>query len=245
MSAHQESFDPPALPAPVRVPLTTFPDHECAYLPDRIATTRGVFAADFDGDVYTKFLDANFRRSGRLLYQPVCRGCRECVSIRVPVDRFHPSKSQRRVARRNRDLHLYVSSAVADHERFDLYRRYCLKWHKHEVGPTYPEFERFLYDSPVESIDFSYRDSMGKLLAVGICDVSKDALSSVYFYFDPEESHRSLGTFGALCEIDYARKTKIPFYYLGYLVRECKSMRYKADFKPYQLLDPSGVWRDA
>ena len=204
-----------------------------------------MFAADFDADIYTRFLDANFRRSGRLIYQPVCKGCRQCVSIRVPVNRFAPSKTQRRVLRRNSDLHLHVTSAVADHERFDLYRRYCQSWHKHDEAPTYLDFERFLYDSPVESIDFSYRDAVGKLLAVGVCDVSSSALSSVYFYFDPDESKRSLGTLGAIREIEYAQQKKIPFYYLGYFVSGCDAMSYKASFRPFQKLGLDGEWRDA
>jgi arginine-tRNA-protein transferase len=83
----------------------------------------------------------------------------------------------------------------------------------------------------------------GKLLAVGICDVSRRALSSVYFYFDPAEYKRSLGTFGALREIAFAHDAGIPYYYLGYFIEPCRSMRYKAEFRPFELLHADGQWR--
>src|SRR5258708_26834742 len=93
-------------------------------------------------------------------------------------------------------------------------------------------FERFLYESPVESLEFCYREPGGRLLAVGICDVGPESLSSVYFYFDPIDAGRSLGTFGVLCEIELAVKLQLPPYYLGYWVPHCGAMEYKSAFRP-------------
>jgi arginine-tRNA-protein transferase len=93
-------------------------------------------------------------------------------------------------------------------------------------------------------LEFSYRDAAGRLLGVGICDVSKLSLSSVYFYYDPEETvRRSLGTFAALVEIETAAGRNIPYYYLGYWVDGCPAMQYKANFRPNEVLCPDGVWR--
>jgi arginine-tRNA-protein transferase len=44
-------------------------------------------------------------------------------------------------------------------------------------------------------------------------------------------------------EIAFAARANIPHYYLGYWVRDCASMMYKADFRPFELLGPDGVWR--
>jgi arginine-tRNA-protein transferase len=95
----------------------------------------------------------------------------------------------------------------------------------------------------VETLEFTYRDSAGRLLAAGICDVCRQSLSSVYFYHDPAEASRGLGTFGALWEIRAAAELGIPYYYLGYWVAGCDTMDYKASFRPYELLHPDGVWR--
>src|SRR2546423_296124 len=94
---------------------------------------------------------------------------------------------------------------------------------------------------PVRTIEFEYRDQAGALLAVGICDVCESSLSTVYFYFDPEHRQRGLGTFGAVREIAHAREHGIPYYYLGYWIRGCGSMSYKASFRPHQLLGTDGI----
>jgi arginine-tRNA-protein transferase len=197
-------------------------------------------------DAYHRFMDAGFRRSGRLVYQPVCAGCRRCVPLRVPVAAFTPSKSQRRCRRRNQDLRIESGPAEPTAEKFELYRRYTRIWHdKADDDPEEDEasFESFLYDSPVDTIEFCYRDAGGRLLAVGICDVSASSLSSVYFYHEPDESRRGLGTFGALHEIDIARSWGISHYYLGYWVGGCGAMQYKSSFRPCEVLHTDGIWR--
>jgi arginyl-tRNA--protein-N-Asp/Glu arginylyltransferase len=244
-TAQQRFSNYPAIPPPVRVPLQVSPPHECPYLTGRMATARWFVADRVAGNVYHQFMNAGFRRSGRLFYQPVCGGCRACVPIRVPVDSFWPSKSQRRTLRRNADVIVSVNPRpVVSDEKFALYTRYTRDWHGKDDGDDFAGFESFLYASPVDTIEFEYRDATGRLLAVGICDGCADSLSSVYFYFDPAESKRGLGTFGALREIEYARERGMPFYYLGYWISGCGAMEYKSSFRPNQLLGTDGVWRD-
>jgi leucyl-tRNA---protein transferase len=178
------------------------------------------------------------------MYQPVCRGCRECRMIRVPVATFRPTKSQRRCRRRSADLAVSVAEPAATDEKYELYRRYVVGRHGRSAEDEgRASFERFLYESPVETAEFTYRDAGGRLLGVGICDLSRHSLSSVYFYFDPAESRRGLGTFGALYEIEFAQRLGIPHYYLGYWIDGCETMQYKSDFRPAELLWPDGLWR--
>ena len=233
-----------ALPPPVRVPLVVVPEHPCPYLPGRLAMTRAFAASSIPGDLYHQFMDANFRRSGSVFYQPVCAACRACMQIRIPVDHFTPSKSQRRSRRRNADLSVTVDNPEPTDEKYDLYRSYLAGRHKPSKTDDRSSFELFLYDSPVETIEMCYRDGARKLLAVGICDVSSKALSSVYFYFDPDHSRRGLGTFGALHEIGFAKEMKIPHYYLGYWIKGCETMDYKASYRPCEVLQPDGTWRE-
>ena len=239
----QQSFSHfPHIPPPRGVRLVTLEPHDCPYLPDREATLRATAAAEIDPLVYHAFMDAGFRRSGQMVYQPVCVGCRECVPLRVPVATFAPSKSQRRAAKRNADLVIAIGRPTPTQEKFDLYERYCARWHERKEAETPEGFVRFLYESPVNSIEFTYR--LGdRLVGVGICDQSERSLSSVYFYFDPDEAARSLGTFSALREIDHAREQGIPHYYLGYWVRGCDAMLYKANFGPAEVLGADGEWR--
>ena len=233
---------PPPLPPPIGVRLVTTGDHPCSYLPGRTARNRALLAGRLGGAVYHAFMDAGFRRSGRMLYQPTCPACRACVAIRVPVAAYVPSKSQRRCARRNDDLVITTGEARPTDEKYDLFRRYVLTRHGDAMAER-ETFESFLYESPVDTIEFQSRDRAGNLLAVGICDVCPAALSTVYFYFDPAEARRGLGTFGAVREIAFAQEAGIPLYYLGFWVRGCGAMEYKQQFRPSEFLHPDGTWR--
>jgi arginine-tRNA-protein transferase len=201
------------------------------------------FAADsFPPDLYHRFMNANFRRAGPVFYQPICRHCRACMQIRVSVSQFQPTTSHRRCSRRNQDLLIHVGQPQLTDEKLDLYRRYITRRH-HAIEPTRREgLEAFLYTSPIDTIEITYRGPTNQLLAVGICDVCSHSLSSVYFYFDPNELRRGLGTFGALHEIRLAQSLNLPHYYLGYWVQGCPSMNYKSTFRPCEVLHPDGTW---
>jgi arginine-tRNA-protein transferase len=233
----------PAWPPPRPLPLAVIPEHPCPYFPDRRATLRAFARDRLEPADYEAFMDAGFRRSGTIFYQPICSGCRLCLPIRVPVDQFHPSKSQRRCARRNQDLEIQIQSPAPTLDKFELYRHYLAQWHHSAEPPTWKEFTAFLYDSPVDSIEMTYHDPAGQLIAVGLCDVGPTILSSLYFYFDPDHASRSLGVFGALTEIELARRHGLRWYYLGYWVNGCASMQYKADYRPHEILHPDGLWR--
>jgi arginyl-tRNA--protein-N-Asp/Glu arginylyltransferase len=230
---------------PVPVHLVLSADHTCSYFPDRISTTRAFWAPSIPGPLYHQFMDAGFRRSGRIVYQPICAACRACVPIRVPVASFVPDKSQRRSWRKNQDLLVTVGPTEPTDEKYGLYERYRRHWHRAADETSKENFVQFLYDSPVQTIEISYRDASARLLGVGICDVSPQSLSSVYFYFEPDQARRSLGTFSALWEIEWARRNNIPYYYLGFWVGKCGAMEYKANFRPNELLGSDGIWRPA
>ncbi len=78
-----------------------------------------------------------FRRSGRHLYRPHCEGCSACVSVRIPVADFRYGRSQRRVARRNADLHLVERPALFEEEHYALYDRYIRV--RHADGDMFPQ----------------------------------------------------------------------------------------------------------
>ena len=73
-----------------------------------------------------------------------------------------------------------------------------------------------------------------------VLDAERVALSTVYFYFDPAESKRSLGVYSALQEIAYARGAGLTHYYLGYYISDCRKMEYKAGLGDHELLEPGG-----
>jgi len=223
--------------------LPTSDEHDCPYLPDRRARIQGFSVASLPGPVYRALMDRNFRRSGKLLYRPACPACALCRQLRVRVADFRPSRSQRRVLRRNRDVTVRcVAEPQPSVEKWELFRRYIAQRHTRPMLDNYHQFVQFLYAEPIASIEFDYFAD-GQLAGVSLVDRCDDALSSVYMYFDPALSKRSPGTLSVLREIEHCRGAGIPYYYLGYHVAGARTMDYKARYKPHQVLDDDRSWR--
>lgn len=77
-----------------------------------------------------------------------------------------------------------------------------------------------------------------KIIAVSVIDILDHCVSSVYLYYDTDFEFLSLGTYTALYEILLCQKFKIPYYYLGYYIHDCTKMKYKANYRPSELLCP-------
>ena len=178
----------PAAPPPLGLPLVTTSDHPCAYIPGRMSRTRAFYAESMPPAVYEALMQVSFRRSGKVFYQPVCRGCRQCLPIRLRICEFVRSKSQRKCWNRNQDITVTVEPPRATDEKFELYKKYTLTRHGRDDEDR-SAFEDFLFSSPIRTVEFNYRKG-DRLVAVGICDVCDRSLSSVYFYFDPADSRR-------------------------------------------------------
>jgi arginine-tRNA-protein transferase len=80
------------------------------------------------------------------------------------------------------------------------------------------------------------------LIGVGYVDALPGGLSAIYFYYDPGERHRSLGTYNVLSILASARARNLPHVYLGYYVAGCRSLEYKARFRPNEVLTGGGTW---
>lgn len=226
----------------VPLPLLRGETHACPYLPGRQATELYALSARVDAATYQTLLDHGFRRSADLFYRPSCPACAACVPIRVPVDAFRPSRSQRRVLARNRDVEVELRAPTADTEHWQLFERYQRARHDGDMLGSRSAMATFLCRSPLPTIEMDYRIG-GRLAAAGIVDVTPEATSSVYFYYDPAEARRSLGVFSALCEIDATRRRGLRWWYLGFHIAGCAKMEYKSRFRPYELMNAAGEWR--
>ena len=194
---------------------------------------------------YSQLLASGWRRFGTVLFRPACGSCRECIPIRVLVKRFKPSKSQRRVLRRNEDVQVEIGEPVIDDERLDLYRRFHEERSKRRGWilrdmPADEYLETFI-DNAAPTAEFRYR-LYGRLVGVAYVGEAEDAFNSIYAFTDPLCSRRSLGTFDLLTEFGEARRRGKEYVYLGFLVRDCSSMSYKSAFRPYQTLVDGG-WK--
>lgn len=215
------------------------PEHDCSYLENRLATTLFVDPkARIDLDLYTRLTHLGFRRSGGHYYRPRCNQCNACISVRVPVQRFQPTRSQLRAWKRNQDLVVISRPAEFDPEHYALYERYINE--RHQDGdmfpPTHEQYRNFLLDARAETRLIEFRSETGDLLALSVTDRTHDGLSAIYTFFHPDHTQRSLGVFAVLHQIEQARQLDLPYLYLGYWIRGCRKMSYKTQYRPLEVL---------
>jgi arginine-tRNA-protein transferase len=184
------------------------------------------------------------RRVGRMLYSTACPSCKACEPIRIAVDDFELSKSQRRVWRKNQDIRVEIGRARFSEERLDLYNRHKLErgLARNEREMVQRGYESWFLHSCCQTLEMRYSVD-DRLIGVGIVDVGRRDSSSVYFFFDPDESRRSLGVFSVLVEAAWLRGRGGRFHYLGLYVEDCRHLSYKASYHPHQRRTSAG-WQD-
>jgi arginine-tRNA-protein transferase len=216
--------------------------HPCSYFPDRVARSRAFAAGQLPGAIYQGLMDRGFRRSGEVFYAMACEGCRACVPLRVPVAGFQPSRSQRRAWQRNRDVRMEVAAPVYSAAKHALYARYVAFQHpSRDSAQPAEQFRSWLYDPVVPTLEATYW--LGdQLVAATILDVTPQAVSSVYHYFEPAVAKRSLGVYSVLAEIEWTANSGRPYYYLGFWIEDSPTMHYKRRYQPNELL-LDGRWR--
>ncbi|MDU8926458.1 arginyltransferase [Alisedimentitalea sp. MJ-SS2] len=218
----------------------------CPYLEGRME--RKLFTA-LQGESAQKLNDTlskqGFRRSQNVLYRPSCAECAACLSARIRVDRFEPSRSQKRVAKRNAQLERRATSPWATEDQYALFRRYLDS--RHADGGMADmdvfEFAAMIEETPIRSrvIEYADRDTSA-LSAVCLTDVLEDGLSLVYSFFDPDLARNSLGTHIILDHVEIAREANLPYVYLGYWVPGSPKMGYKAKFSGLEVYQ-NGEWQ--
>ncbi|MBM3582858.1 MAG: arginyltransferase [Alphaproteobacteria bacterium] len=231
------------------VPLVVFygtAPQPCPYLDGRIESKIVTELTQRDATgLHDRLVVAGFRRSHKLAYRPACRGCDACVPVRVPVARFQPSRTQRRIARRNADLMVEELPARASSEQYALFRRYQRSRH-HDGGMALMgarDYRDMVEETAVETRIVEFRALDGRLVAVSLSDRIADGLSGVYQFFDPDEPQRSPGVAVILWHIARARALGLPYVYLGYWIADCAKMAYKNAYRPIEALGPAG-WRE-
>ncbi|MCD9028384.1 arginyltransferase [Luteimonas sp. BDR2-5] len=213
--------------------------HACGYLQGRNA--RDLVLDPRDPRLprfYPQALRWGFRRSGDIVYRPHCEGCRACVAVRIPVAQFQPNRSQRRTLARNAEIESRVVPAERNDERLALYRRYLRARHPGGGmdGHGAAEFDQFLIGSWNDGRLLELR-LHGRLVAVAVTDLSDDALSAVYTFFDPDEASRGIGTLAILRQIAWAQREQRQHLYLGYWIDGHRKMDYKRNFRPLEGFD--------
>ncbi len=220
------------------IPLFLSQEHPCGYLDDEKAQSLFVHPGyPVTSSIYAQLIEQGFRRSGDEVYAPHCPHCSSCISVRLPVKKFKPSRSQKRCLSKNRATQVIVKPAVFEQSHYDMYLRYQAVRHSDSSMATVSpdEYLSFLGSSWCNTrfVEFSINN---ELAGVAVIDQFEQAWSAVYTFFEPKFNDYSLGVYAVLWQIEQVILQQKEFLYLGFWIQACKKMAYKSDYQPLQLL---------
>jgi arginine-tRNA-protein transferase len=215
-------------------------DDECPYIDGKKQRVHYKYINSCSKKYAHKLTSIGYRRFGNFFSRPICPTCDECKSIRIDATEYKFSKSARRVIRKNQDTIVLVQKPTISQEHIDLYN----KFHKFKESKSGWNFNKTNYENYFSSFVEGHKDygkevlyfDGDKLIAVDLIDIFDDGISSIYFYYDPDYMHLSLGKYSLYKQIEIANRLDIEWIYLGYYVKDCSSLKYKGEYKPYQTL---------
>ena len=194
---------------------------------------------------FHSLMSDGFRRSGQYVYKPNCKNCNACIPIRVLAPYFNASRSQKRLKKYLNKLSVKILPLTFNEEHYSLYVNYQNKRHRNNDGAEdgVADYNNFLIKSNVNSKLVEFRLN-NDLKMITIIDIIDDGISAVYTFYDCGDQKLSLGTMSIIWLIEFCKKEDIPFLYLGYWIHASQKMKYKTNFKPYELMI-EGVWQEA
>ena len=209
------------------------PESSCNYLAEESERLLVVHPKEqLSLPIYQQLMNQGFRRGGSDAYRPHCEHCQACQSIRINVNEFIPSKSQKRVINKGKDLTFkWVASPSSDY--FELYSDYITQ--RHSTGSMYPpKIEALETFTQCDWLEIYFLESYldDELISVAVCDVLENGLSAVYTFFSPNYEKRSLGRFNILKQIEHCKALGFKYLYLGFQIDACDAMNYKKQYLP-------------
>jgi arginine-tRNA-protein transferase len=242
--------------------------YSCGYLPNKLA--QSLIATPqhlINANVYSSLIQQGFRRSGSFAYRPHCEHCQACVPVRIILQDFVPSRSQKRAYKQHQQLTATILPVAFHEEHYALYASYQKLRHpddkpeqvKKATEEEVEQYKSFLCQSNVETVLVEFRDKQ-QLKMVSVVDIVSDGISAVYTFYDATDSkanddgdsikrasygdlikRASYGTYNVLWQINWAKQLGMPYLYLGYWIEDSQKMRYKQNFQPLEkLID--GSW---
>lgn len=215
--------------------------HEpCSYIPGNSQTIHYQVIQECTKEKCEALILRGWRRFGAMYFRPICSDCMACESIKIDVENYTFSKSERRILRKNSHLHTIIRHPTMSGEHLELFYRYhaykhhTREWDAPKIDPKnyYSSFVHGHSDFGYEVLYFED----DKLIAVDLIDVLEEGISALYCYYDPNYQHLSLGKYTLLEQIALAKRLGLKWIYLGYYVEQCQSLAYKAKYRPYAQL---------
>lgn len=165
------------------------------------------------------------------------------LPLRIDLERFALTRSQKRVLAKNRDTKVELRPTEADEIKEELFRKHSRRFRENVPG----SLDDFLSPAPATvpclNLELCIYLAEKRLVGVTFLDSGKHATSAVYAIFDPAEAKRSLGILMMLYSIQFSREQGYRYYYPGYAYQEPSSYDYKKHFQGLEYLDWDAGWK--
>lgn len=213
---------------------------KCSYLTDKDQTTHYKVIEECSRAYSQELIERGYRRFGKMYFRPACSSCDECKSIKISVNNFEFSSSQKRVIKKASNIKSYIQKPSMSKSHLELFEKYHLFMKEKKGWSHTPSTAQSYYSSFVDAYnDFGYEVLYymdNKLIGVDLIDILEDGISSIYFYYDPDYAQYSLGKLSLYNQIMFAKQNQKKWIYLGYYVKDCPSLSYKSHYTPYVTL---------
>jgi arginine-tRNA-protein transferase len=212
----------------------------CSYFEDRICDIRYRYMDHCSMEEQEAMCERGWRRFGNMHFVPECKTCDACITMRIDVQKYKFSKSEKRLLNKHKNTEVYIQKPTLSLEHINLFNKYHdhMKdkkgWNENIIDPQ--EYHNSYVNGAHEFGKELLYFIDNKLVAVALCDIMPSGLSAVYCYYDHEYEDLSLGKFSILAQITIAKQNNIPYLYLGYWIKDHFSMGYKEKYKPFEVL---------
>lgn len=164
------------------------------------------------------------------------------LNIRAPLDSYYPSKSLRKILKKNNTQFSFLITEVhITKEKQTLYKQHLSKF----KGFLFENLEQFLYANTNMNNFNTYELNIydgDKLVAFSFFDIGEKSMASLIAVYDQSYNSFSLGIYSMLLEVEFAKENNIEYYYPGYILDNSAEFDYKLRLGNIQYLNSNGKW---
>jgi leucyl-tRNA---protein transferase len=167
----------------------------------------------------------------------------QVLPLRINLQKFELSKSQRKLLRKNEAIQVVFREAFVDEQKEAMFFKHSARFTENIPDSIYDFMSESPAKVPCPMIECCLFDK-DKLFAVSFLDVGLISTSSVYAMFDPDFADKSPGIHTLLEEIKFSQQYHKHFLYTGYAYEEASCYDYKKKFSGTEYYDWEGNWWD-
>lgn len=165
------------------------------------------------------------------------------LPLRIRLDEFVFSKTQKKLLRKSRSLHIKCRPAKLTVAHVNLFDAHKLRFDENIPASIFGFLNIPPSLSPTTGIEHAVYDD-GHLIAASFMHLGRKGVSSTYCIFDPFLTHLSLGFVTMLREIEWCMQHGYAFYYLGYSYDVPSAFDYKYNFHALECYNwETGIWQ--